>query len=746
MGGRTQTTVRGRGPGRRGLATVLVGATLMLALLASGVGSAGAAVVNTRRVQPASGGFLDTQVATWAPSLAVDPAGGVHVAVNRWTPNFSAQRGTYAYCPPRIDCGLPVDWAQVHLVPSVHELTGPPQLQLTAAGQPRLLFTVGDVNNLTTYRYAACDSGCNSAANWTVLDLGPVFNKPGDIWGVHRDHSFALDPQGRPRFVYSFQDASGTGRLYYAACDDGCAASVANWSKTTVSHGTGEVGDVASVHYDSLSLDFTAAGHPRVAGYSIELPFFGPEVENIAYLECDGNCSAPEPETGPNPNWRVTAVADRHGGQLVMRLDNADTPHIMAGGQEALYAQLRWLWCAGACSTPSSWSSAAVGISGSDPDLTFDRQNQPHVVFKGDVGGPDIAYAWCTAGCDAAGAPWKVQQVDDNRAHQAQIPLPGSPCSTGTWLVGYRPALTLDPAGNPRVAFEGHHVYNDCSGNLRTNGRAVRVDRFNFYPRPADFFDGSVGTDVSVFRPSSGTWFTRGGNVVSFGTTGDIPVPADYDGSGYADIAVFRPSNGVWFVQGGAVVAFGTTGDIPVPADYDGDGKADIAVFRPSNGVWFVRQSTGGTTVTAYGANGDIPVPGDYDGDHVADIAVFRPGNGVWFVHNSSGGDSVAAYGANGDVPVPGDYDADGDTDIAVFRPSNAYWFVQGGSVTQYGTSGDVPAPGDYDGDGTTDIAVFRPSNGYWFVSGGPITQFGTSGDVPLPLPTAIQRFVVPSS
>ncbi len=249
-------------------------------------------------------------------------------------------------------------------------------------------------------------------------------------------------------------------------------------------------------------------------------------------------------------------------------------------------------------------------------------------------------------------------------------------------------------------------------------------------------FNGDGSTDISVFRPSNGTWYVNGGLTTTWGTSGDVPVACDYDGNGSANVAVFRPSNSTWYLQGIGARVWGTTGDIPVPGDYDGDGFCDIAVFRPSDGTWYVN----GVTTTTFGTSGDIPVPGDYNGDGKIDLAVYRPSTGTWYIHPSGGGpDIVTVWGTNGDIPVPGDYNNDGKTDVAVFRPSDGTWYVNGGTTTAWGTSGDIPAPGDYTGDGTTDIAVFRPSTGLWYVNGGAVTPWGTSGDIPLPLPAAIQ-------
>jgi hypothetical protein len=231
--------------------------------------------------------------------------------------------------------------------------------------------------------------------------------------------------------------------------------------------------------------------------------------------------------------------------------------------------------------------------------------------------------------------------------------------------------------------------------------------------------------------------------VVRWGENGDIPVNADFDGDGKSDITVWRPATGDWWTILSATGAttrtqWGAPTDVPVAADYDGDGKADIAVFRAVTHEWFIIRSSNNTVQTGFwGDPGDVAVPADYDGDGKADIAIWRPSTGTWWLAQTTKGIRTQQWGTLGDIPVTGQFDSFIGADFAVMRPSRREVYTLG-SFTGTGTTQRLPSFNEiavaapfYCWNST--IASFNKTNGQWTVPGALTMMYGMAGDIPVP-------------
>jgi hypothetical protein len=121
--------------------------------------------------------------------------------------------------------------------------------------------------------------------------------------------------------------------------------------------------------------------------------------------------------------------------------------------------------------------------------------------------------------------------------------------------------------------------------------------------------DTAAYDSSNVVRVKNST--TNAISSVHFGAPGDQYLAADFDGDAKGDLTVFRPSDGTWWcirISDGVINAatWGQNGDVPVPADYDNDGQTDIAIYRPGpQSYYWISGSQNGVSVVAWGTTND---------------------------------------------------------------------------------------------------------------------------------------------
>ncbi|HWQ14453.1 MAG TPA: hypothetical protein VNL77_16755 [Roseiflexaceae bacterium] len=446
--------------------------------------------------------FFNREAKNNSADVAIDAAGGMHAAYAYFTAHVEHPPAVYTYCPgPASACATPAGWSAVQLGDLANEV----QLALTPAGQPRLLIVTSSTvfPGGKDYYYAACDAGCTSQAGWT---LTLILSTDGTaIQDVNNDRlpqrSFALDPQGRPRFVYQDRnylhaepDHIGA---YYAWCDEQCT-DAANWFEVRIGRAIEEQFRRDYEIFDTPALAFTADGSPRLVARVFGFNEDGSAAPSgLYYFACDAACDTHEGwqrvfllDTGggsfPHPTWDLALTAD---GRPRIALFTGDGLQ-----QDEIENRLLYLWCDEICLDQAGWFFNFVGLargSGQSADLELDGAGRPRTAWITSLG--DLGYAWCNTACETDQAQWQQQVVETEAMLKQEFPQAIPPhCDTDTWE-GLAPALALDGQGSPRITYDvsvnARCYYDDTPGDP-TDPPVIRFEpvwrgvHLNFFPQP----------------------------------------------------------------------------------------------------------------------------------------------------------------------------------------------------------------------------------------------------------------------
>jgi hypothetical protein len=196
--------------------------------------------------------------------------------------------------------------------------------------------------------------------------------------------------------------------------------------------------------------------------------------DGLYYYACDADCHTAS-------NWqRGFLLATGDGAAPYpswdLALASGDRPRVAlftgAGlSPDSVNNRLLYLFCESGCLNRDNWDFDYVlpaGGPGIGADLELDAQDRPRIAWLGADG--DLEYGWCNTQCEnPAAAAWTALTVETEQALKQEHPQAIPPhCDTDAWN-GLAPALKLDTAGNPRIAYDvavkARCYYDDTPGD-----------------------------------------------------------------------------------------------------------------------------------------------------------------------------------------------------------------------------------------------------------------------------------------
>lgn len=400
---------------------------------------------------------------TAAPTVLVDGDDAIHTVY----PAYVRGGAFYGYCAASCKGAEDVKVVPFETEGTVHNA----MIALDGSGKPRVL-----LSTMKHVYYATCDGDCSDPGAWTqnvILEL----DGDQDVSGK----AFALDPQGRPRFVMHTSKAylgigQKTPATYWVTCDEGCE-SASSWTKTKISDQMWRGG---TLRYDAEGRAHLA----MVANIGRTENSSGKEM--AAYAVCESDCGGDDAWGGTAliPAFESELDAVRVTPSLSLALTKAGKPRIVVLGmfEDTMKRNITYFACDDNC-TGNGWQGSILSDLekvGVGLDLALDANDKPRFVHTLDY---NIALAYCDeANCAAEDAKWDLTKVEYGAEMKPDEIFLYENCTVGAWFL-HSPSLALTKEGRPRVGYQAR----DISGGL-TN------------PDPATKPDCVAGTDMTWSR------------------------------------------------------------------------------------------------------------------------------------------------------------------------------------------------------------------------------------------------------
>lgn len=381
--------------------------------------------------------------------VAVDADGGVHTAYTDLTGDPAVH---YYECPSACASNAAFSGGIVAQPSSAPDFLN---LVLDPDGHPRLLFTLDQ-----GFAYGACDDDCTDPEAWQFVVLAGT---AGLNSGSNRE--LALDPAGRPRFLYTDDDGSHYG-TYYAACDASCMQP-GNWTVTPLST-------------DLFTRPSLTVGSDGLARFTFVAG------GGLGYVACaDASCDTFDGQIMFPISYLYSDAS--------LRLDAADHPRLAlaTGPDDPLVLDadtVYYLACDVNCASAddSLWEGVPL-VAGqsvySVVGLELVPSGEPRVALTTEDG---VAVAACDRDCAAAAGEWTLTPVESAGELWDEQPVtPPGGCAEMGWAFGAERmgtglSLALAPGGQPRLGYDVRNVVT-CAGHAHTS---IQFARFAYLTVP----------------------------------------------------------------------------------------------------------------------------------------------------------------------------------------------------------------------------------------------------------------------